>query len=145
MEFIEAKINPNSTLKNALKKVEGRSLKVKERRIKMVEKPTRGATTWHGRARPCQVAWSCHPARPGRATSLAGWSCWVLGARPCALLPFRVLSRFAPFCSSGCSGLPRSSNLPWNYFWSPLFHQNPMISPEMKTKRNLGTIWIKGR
>ena len=33
MEFIEAKIDPNSTLKNALKKVEERSQKLKEKRV----------------------------------------------------------------------------------------------------------------
>ena len=33
MEFIEAKIDPNSTLKNALKKVEESSPKLKKKRI----------------------------------------------------------------------------------------------------------------
>ena len=68
-------------------------------------------------ARPCSVARSCHPARLGRATFLAGWSCWCSSARPClharpCLRPFCALSLLngGPFCafmvgwSCWCSG-----------------------------------------
>ena len=59
MEFIEAKINPNSTLKNALKKVEKKPPKVKKKtRLKSPKmanrkKPrrTRHGPAWHGHAR----------------------------------------------------------------------------------------------
>jgi len=52
MEFIEAKIDPNSTLKNALKKVEERSpQKMKQKRNKKAEKRDR-AQGW-GTAQPC--------------------------------------------------------------------------------------------
>jgi len=145
MEFIEAKINPNSTLKNAFKKVEEMSPKSEEKNA--FKKPENHE--------PHEIA--PHPtrpslARPCRATFLAGRPCRVLGARSVRPISARVLPHFArvlpcflSFCSSWCSGLPPSSTLPWTYFWSPLFHRNPKISPEMKTKHNLGTIWIEGR
>ena len=159
MEFIEAKINPNSTLKMLSKRSRRGPLKVKQRRIKKGEKPNPRHNNLarpcqampRGTAKECQVARSCHPARPGRATFLAGWPCWVLGARSVRPVSARVLPRFArvlpcfpPFCSPWCLGLPPSSTLPWTYFWSPLFHWNPRISLEMKTKCNLRTIWIEG-
>ena len=75
------KLNPNSTLKYALKKVE-RAVPNSEGKPnfkgRKIAKPSPCRhPTWHGRAK-----WH-DPARPGRATSLAGRSCWVLGARPC--------------------------------------------------------------
>jgi len=143
MEFIEAKVNPNSTLKMLSKKVEERSPKLKEKRV--LKSPKIANRTNPAAA---HLARSCHPAWPGRATLLADRAGWFLGARSCARLSAcvfacfaRVLPRFPPFCFSWCFRLPPSSNLPWTYFWSPLFHRNPMISPEM----NLGTIWIEGR
>ena len=57
----------------------------------------------------------------------------------------RVFGCFVLLCFPWCSGFRRTSNLPWNRSWSLLFYRNPMISPEMKTERILGTIWIKGR
>jgi len=140
VEFIEAKINPNSTLnmlsrksRRAPPKVDG---KTRLKSLKIANRTTPPRHTWHDRAsQHGQAVPHCWPAGAG----------WSLGAQSCALLSARVLPRFSPFCSSWCSGLPRSSNLLWTYFWSSFFHRNPMISPEMKTKCNLGTIWIEGR
>jgi len=84
MEFIEAKMNPNSTLKMLSKrsrkgppKNDGKT-HIKSRKSR--NRHTRAAPAWHGQAMP--IFW---PA--GRVGS------WVHG--PCARLPARFLPRFA--------------------------------------------------
>jgi len=83
MVFIEAKRDPNSTLKMLSQKVEERSKSEEKNAFKKPENrepheiaphPTRPSL-----ARPCQVARSCHPVRPGHARS------WVHG--PCVQFP----------------------------------------------------------
>ena len=78
-------------------------------------------------APPCHVARSCHPARPGRATLLAGlvelgrWrTAMCLDARPC-LRPF---ARFALFLISRASS---------NLYSSPQSSQNANFAN--KTRR----------
>jgi len=78
MEFIEAKINPNSTLKMLSKRSRRGPLKVKQRRIKKAEKPNPRRNNL---------------ARPG--TSLAGRPCWVLDAQSVRPIPARVSACFA--------------------------------------------------
>ena len=56
-----------------------------------------------------QVARSCHVARPDRANCLAGWSCQVLGARPCGLGARPRFARFRALPCSWCPRLPRTS------------------------------------
>ena len=150
MEFIEAKIYHNSTLKMPSKKVEERSpQKWRKKRVKKARK----SRTIRNRAAPdTALPGTVVPPSTARLCHFFGRPYRVLGARSVRLVSARVLPRFArvlpcfpSFCSSWCSGLPPSSTLPWTYFWSPLFHRNPKISPEMKTKYNLGTIWIEGR
>ena len=100
MEFIEAKINPNSTLKMLSKgrgevpKYEGK-LRIKGQKSQTRTAPRRstpGTAVPGGTVRQCQGARSCHLARPGRATLLAGL-CWVASWAhgPCARLLARVL------------------------------------------------------
>jgi len=136
MEFIEAKINPNSTLKCSQKGQREvpkiwRKTAYKRPKITNPNTPRRGTP---GMAMP--HCW----------TACAGWplgcTARALGCSPVSCL---FCGRCPPFCSSWCSSFPWSSNVPWTYFWSLLFHRNTMISPEMKTKCNLGTIWIEGR
>ena len=97
MEFIEAKIDPNSTQKTLSKrlrrgpKVEGKT------RLKSSKIANRTNPAAAHLARPCQVAWSGQPARPGRATLLAAGAGWSFGAWSCALLSARVLPRFPLF------------------------------------------------
>ena len=150
MEFIEAKIDHNSTLKMPSKQVEERSpQKWRKKRVKKARK----SRTARNRAAPDTAQpGTVVPPSTARPCHFSGRPCRVLGARSVRPISARVLPHFArvlpcflSFCSSWCSGLPRTSYLPWTYFWSLLFHRNPMISPEIKTKRNLGTIWIKGR
>jgi len=144
MEFIEAKINPNSTLKMLSKRWRRdpkiwRKIAYKRPKIANPYSPA-SQHTWYGRATSHgQAVPHCWPA-------CAGWPLGCMARAPsCSLVSCLFRACCPPFCSSWCSWFPWSSNLPWTYFWSPLFHRNTMISLEMKTKRNLGTIWIEGR
>ena len=77
-----------------------------------------GRAATHGRA--CAVRQQCRfgPFCPG-----------CTAVHPCGT-PVRILiSAVLLFFMLGAS---RISNLPWIYSWSPLFHRNPKISPEMK-------------
>ena len=106
MEFIEVKINSNSTLKMLSKRWRRRPLKVKQRRIKKAEKPN---PRRNNLARPCQAvavprgtvvppstARPCHfSGRP----AVLGLGCTVRApnSRPCFRL-FRAC--YPPLCSS---------------------------------------------
>ena len=94
MEFIEPKINPNSTLKYALTEVERRPPKSEGNADKKTE---------NSRNRAARGTQALH----GSATSLAGRSCWVLGARS-----VRPIARpcLRPFCA--CRPLFCSALLP---------------------------------
>ena len=70
---------------------------MKQKRNKKTQKRETARTSpRHDLAWPCQVARSCHPARPGRATLLAGL-CWVASwvHGPCLACFARVVRRFA--------------------------------------------------
>ena len=85
----------------------------------------------HGRAWGARLA--VRPGTAGRAWvgPFRGLLPRVHGRAP--LRHARARPVFGWFAVLWCSGRPRTSNLPWSYIWSPLFHQNPKISPEMKT------------
>ena len=60
-----------------------------------------------------------------------------------SLLHDRVVCCFPLLCFPWCSGLPQTSNLPWNHSWNLPFYRNSRISPEKKIKHILGTIESK--
>jgi len=62
---------------------------------KIIAKTFKPASPRPGTALLCLGGRSCHPARPARATFLAGCAAWLLSARPCALMHARALACFA--------------------------------------------------
>ena len=84
--------NPNSTLKYSLKsqgEVPKYEAKTPIKKAEKIANPHNPGRT--NLARPCQVAWSCHPARPGRAGSWVHDSCLACFARVLPRFPLFVL------------------------------------------------------
>jgi len=80
-----------------------------------------------------QARESAQPCQPCMAPTTA--------ARPCCMVHGLAMLRLVPVSSSRiCS----TFDLPWNWFKSLPFCQNPQVSPESKTKYVISTIWVKG-